>query len=130
MGSNVPPRMPVTGSAARVVDELRVSNPDRLATAGAVLLKSLGQSPAIERPLKARQRLRVAEIGHRQQPLQLVPRYREPALDWLDHKGLGRRWTAVDLERGDRPPRRLGPGAVQRRRGTPHQLPDPLSGGG
>src|SRR2546428_3513823 len=119
-GSKVPPRMPI--SALRIVEKLHIGNPHRLATVGTVTRERLVQSPAIEHPLEMRQSFGIGDVGHRQQPLELVAGNEEAVLDPLDRKGLGRARTAVDLERGHRP-WGLTPPLFDKARRRPEQVP-------
>src|SRR6059036_4016800 len=83
------------GSALRIVEKLRVGNPHHLTTAGAVPSQRIVQPPAVEHALEVRQSLRVGDVRHRQQPLQLISRDPKTAIDRLDGEGLGRTWPPI-----------------------------------
>ena len=87
------------------------------------------QPPAVEHALEVRQSLRVGDVRHRQQPLQLISRDPKAAVDRLDGEGLGRARPTIDLERGHR----LGSltlAPLEHSPGRPEEILDAFAGGG
>src|SRR5438552_18143646 len=86
------------GSALRIVEKLRVGNSHHLAAAGAVPRQRIVQAPAVEHPLEMRQPLRVGDVRHGQQSLEMISLDAIAAIDRLDCGRFCRGGTPMILE--------------------------------
>src|SRR5919204_3331542 len=134
-GSKVPPMTPIRRSspgdgfrsAVRVVEKLQLRNPNRVPTLGAVSGQGLVQAPAFDHSLEVRQALRVGEVRHRDQLLQLISRDLEATIDSFDGEGLCRARAAIDLECGERFCCGVLLSAFQHSPGGPQEILHPLA---
>src|SRR5207237_4362134 len=131
-GSNVPPRIPIMwrGSPAGIVKELDVADADRLPTASPVPCQRLIQAPPVEGPLKACQGLRVSQVGHSQQALELGARHGEAALLRNDRERLCRGRPPIHLQRRQGFGELFAGGFFERSGCRPEQVLHSLTGGG
>src|SRR5438270_6572297 len=136
-GSKVPPRMPITPScvglaappsALRIVEKLHIGNPHRFPTLGAVARQRLVQSPAVEHALEMGQAFGIGHVGHRQQPLELLPGDGKAAVDGLDGEGLRGAGAAIYLERRQRLRRHLTFAPLECAPRRPEQVLDAVAG--
>src|SRR5919201_143875 len=134
-GSKVPPITPILRSprrdgfrsAVRVVEKLQLRNPNRIPTPGAMSGQGVVQAPAFDHSLEMRQTLRVGEVGHRDQLLQLISRDLEATIDSFDREGLCRARAAIDPECGERFCCGVLLSAFQHSPGGPQEILHPLA---